>query len=504
MNKQVRLITLVAITALAGCKTDTLMTKVSDFMPGGFNDETPYIQQLTEARGKALNGVGVDADRLRTQSEGRGLIDAPSVEQLMNDHLARLKKASNIEDIEGQAYISAEKGFAARTSADGNIYIPMGMLSDLENSHQLAALLAHELSHAILNHSNSDMLVTLQKKALLFTQLTGQFNNDNNEIAPSDKRRIRNVMAMTLVSDGFLNPGWTRGQEEDADRLGLDLLVAAGYNPEAMNEVLLKLDAWHTQNQAIKNTHEERQKALEASVGATDLNAQLNNSLEQLTQSLGKVLTSFSESHPSPEERIEALKSYVSAHYRRAGRPPMSNDSWTKTINSRETKALIRAISAVSDAEQALAKNQTGDALQTVLGQINSYTKEQNFIRQSLIDIRDAQGKNASVMANIRYGLEGRYPSFRLTYEQLLRSNDRTPDASLLTKLTDSFNNYGKPPAYYPQLISIADQMDNKLMKTALMTECRLNYAGEAVACQPNESAQDQEISYTRFVNQLL
>jgi Zn-dependent protease with chaperone function len=110
------------------------------------------------------------------------------------------------------------------------VLITTGLYRRLENEEQLAAVLAHEISHITLNHglaaiqnSNLTQAFTLIGKAALLEK--------------SEKARMLNDLtdAFDASIDDIINQlvvqGYSRGQEMDADRAALTLLYQAGYAP---------------------------------------------------------------------------------------------------------------------------------------------------------------------------------------------------------------------------------------------------------------------------------
>ncbi len=502
-----KLLLLTGASLLQGCVTNPV-NSLSGLMPGSFDDSKTYLVQVEKVHTQALNSTGAEADRFRVQSEGLGLVDYPDLEAHINSHLDRLKQGSGITQLEGRAYLSAELGFNARTSADGNIYIPIEMLRDLESDDELAALLAHELAHAILNHTDSDMLVSLQKKIVYISSLTANIKSTDVNSNMLDKRRVRNTLGMMLVSDGFLNPGWSRGQELDADKLGMDLLVAGKYTPEAMTALLRKLKAWDEKNAKLLTEKETLRKELlskaQAEAGA-DFEKQIELVLNEAGQGLKELLSSFSNSHPDIETRIESLRTYTLKHHRKVPRPPAQKQAWQRLISAQQSQALIQSVTQVHAAQRLFAENHLTEARQMTLQALNTFSTNQNYMRVMMANIRDAQGHRDKVKANAKLGLQGRYPAYKLHYyDAILGVNDRSKLATKLTQLTDVFDSYGKPPLHYVDLITLADATGNRPLKSKLEIECRISYAGEAVACAPNEQAASQELSYNRMVDMLL
>lgn len=106
---------------------------------------------------------------------------------------------------------------------NGVIYVHTGILSKMENEAQLATLLGHEMTHVIHRHTTenyrsvkniSAVLATVQVAAIPF----GAYGSLANLLG--------SVGAMAAVT------GYSRELETEADRVGLELIVKAGYDPE--------------------------------------------------------------------------------------------------------------------------------------------------------------------------------------------------------------------------------------------------------------------------------
>ena len=111
----------------------------------------------------------------------------------------------------------------------GYVFITRGMLEELKSEAQLASVLAHETAHITARHVGSvmsnqigvDMLLSV-----LTSEKTGQ-------------------VTMTAAKMGVQLVGlkFSRDHERQADGVGMDYMVKAGYEPAAMVEVMRMLDS---------------------------------------------------------------------------------------------------------------------------------------------------------------------------------------------------------------------------------------------------------------------
>ena len=131
-----------------------------------------------------------------------------------------------------QAADGAGEGFAFRFTvldspavfafsiAGGDVYLSRGMIAVANSEAEIAAVLAHEVSHVVLRHGAERILVVAQQRSV------------------SPQQRTDQLQALTAR------------QEFDADAKSIALLVAAGYDPMAQARFLAAvertgaLDAW--------------------------------------------------------------------------------------------------------------------------------------------------------------------------------------------------------------------------------------------------------------------
>ena len=114
----------------------------------------------------------------------------------------------------------------------GYVYINKGLISAAENEAELAAVIAHELGHANGRHV-ADMIEKSKKLnvATLAAIIAGAFLGGGGEATAA-------IAAFSVAGASSLSLKFSREHEEEADRLGLSYLVAAGYHPAAMSDFL--------------------------------------------------------------------------------------------------------------------------------------------------------------------------------------------------------------------------------------------------------------------------
>jgi len=104
----------------------------------------------------------------------------------------------------------------------GFVAISRGLLAALENEAQLAAVLGHELGHVTARHS----VQAMQSGSLLglgMAVLGGVAGQGGYAVAAQQAGQL---------AAGLLENTYSREQERESDRLGVDYLVLAGYDPQ--------------------------------------------------------------------------------------------------------------------------------------------------------------------------------------------------------------------------------------------------------------------------------
>ena len=110
----------------------------------------------------------------------------------------------------------------------GKIMVFTGLMDKLKTiDDELAAVIGHEISHALREHGRERMsIASAQKIGLMgLAVLAGAAGNKNTATA--------GVQAAAMGSTLFFALPNNREQEREADRMGLELAARAGYHPNA-------------------------------------------------------------------------------------------------------------------------------------------------------------------------------------------------------------------------------------------------------------------------------
>ncbi|MBX2964432.1 MAG: M48 family metalloprotease [Cyclobacteriaceae bacterium] len=134
----------------------------------------------------------------------------------------------------------------------GYIYVTRGILPLIQTEDELAGVLAHEIIHVMERHSVKQM-----RKGTV----TGLLRIPGNIINSLTGTKLGNVLnaPIALVTGSYV-ARYSRGHESEADKFGIQLAASAGYNANALADVLGRIS-----------------KAVEAITGETEKRGYLND-----------------------------------------------------------------------------------------------------------------------------------------------------------------------------------------------------------------------------------
>ena len=106
----------------------------------------------------------------------------------------------------------------------GSIAATRGILVNLNNEAELSALLGHELGHVNARHTAEQMSKGVLTSAVVggIAAFAGAKSQTYGKIAES----------LGMIGSGMLLASYSRDNEREADALGMEYMVKAGYNPD--------------------------------------------------------------------------------------------------------------------------------------------------------------------------------------------------------------------------------------------------------------------------------
>lgn len=131
-------------------------------------------------------------------------------------------------DWEWQVSVIDDEAINASCMPGGKMVVFKGLLDKLEpTDDELAQIMGHEIAHALANHGAEKMSVSILANVAAVAVATAAAAGSNGTDA-----RAYNDLSM-LASNLFISLPNSRGAEEEADKLGIEIAARAGYNPQA-------------------------------------------------------------------------------------------------------------------------------------------------------------------------------------------------------------------------------------------------------------------------------
>lgn len=117
----------------------------------------------------------------------------------------------------------------------GQLFITAALYDQLETEGQLAGVMAHEIGHVIARHSSQQIAKQRLTEGLTGAAVIATYDPDN----PSSSQSAQ----VALLIGQLVNMKFGRDDELQSDRLGVQFMAEAGYDPRAMIQVMEVLAA---------------------------------------------------------------------------------------------------------------------------------------------------------------------------------------------------------------------------------------------------------------------
>ncbi len=419
---------------------------------------------------------------------------APGWEGYLNDIGARLLAGAPITGAPVRFYVTASEDYGnAKAFPDGPVGIPVGLLRKVASEDELAFILGHEASHVLLGHHDSDWfqsmnqnLVTAAEMALgLGVALSEKLGQGG---FAQDAAKIAVIAAGALfVADKGLFPSFTREQEDEADLLGLDLMIGAGYNSQGAIDAFGNLQAWEAIVAARPSAQAQQRSKLETEIGQSanrgNFDAAIQGVLKMFFLAADEVADDISVSHRSALAREESLLDYFFREYAEDIPPDSSAMRLEAVRNDPEGQALFGSYQQARDAMNKVDEGKLAEAEKLARGAVGGRFKNDSLARYAFFRTRLQQGNIGKAQKNLELALEGPRPSLAI-YRELAEihwAQGRRKEA--MKVLEAAFEAFQKPPELYADLVYRHYLFGDKKKANELAIKCKFRNRGAGKVC---------------------
>jgi predicted Zn-dependent protease len=211
------LIALLLLLVLVACETVPITGRSQVMLVG----ESTELQMGLDSYKEILGKAKVSTD--------------PKVNEQVTRVGRRIADATDRKDYQWEFKVIEDSKVNAFCLPGGKVAVYTGMLPVARDDAGLAAVLGHEVAHAVARHGGERMSQQLAVQGLTVAGTQAL-------MAGRDPATVQLVGAALGVGAtyGLLMP-WGRSQESEADHLGLIYMAKAGYHPQAARDLWVRM-----------------------------------------------------------------------------------------------------------------------------------------------------------------------------------------------------------------------------------------------------------------------
>ncbi|HEX3672884.1 MAG TPA: M48 family metalloprotease [Rhizomicrobium sp.] len=464
------------------------------------------------SRGKAIDELlpasdysDVLANRPRAvgimRSRGQGFVPSPELTEYAQSVLDRLLRGVPLPpSFHPQVRILATPEFAGECTPDGTLVITVGLLELLENEDELAFVLGHEVSHAIYRHQVADWY----KKAQFYAVVNGAAvdvvalsaaRSIGGHTGDNILRGLDVAQHLAKLSANVLMPQMAKDQEDAADALGFDLMVRAGYDPDASLAVMDKLG--EQEAEAEQAAAEARQAAKTggsgggftlgkgfgilgtiASGGRPSKDQIADIAIFAFDSAVDSMADDATTHHPA-REREDLLSDYEYREYRVLAPVTPTPLPWDPASRSPLKPHLVAMLGHYTQAENAAAyiadRNQGTDsgAHASVVQSVAAPTEDHAYTEFVASEYYDNTGQKGQSEAALVKAVQSPEPSWEV-YSRLIdiyMQKAQYPKADAL--MAQAVTRFEDSPVLLPKRIALFRTEGRQSDAQALIPECK-------------------------------
>jgi len=385
--------------------------------------------------------------------------------------------------------ITTDTHYTAEITAGGTLLIPQGMFMSCTSEDEMAFILAHEIAHTLLNHTAKEgqeqQVTQASQLALASAALASEAGSDQVD------GLVAVILAAHALNAALMSPSWNRIQEDEADLLGLDLMVAAGYN---YNEAFTVMERLQSQQEQFEQQYQERQAEYDAKVAALMAQGEVADAFDMAIQRLSqapavivdKIFTELTKSHRSAESRMDDLAAYLDREYASAPLHETKTAAYEKRVFSGAALSALGKPVLSARAQALLDAGQDDEAVRLALLALDGPTDPDPDLRTLLYEARRKQGNHIGALRNLEIAARPHTAPMKVLHLLLAdHLENRRFKAALGVLDTIDARHPGERTANLPARIALNLQAGRPAEAVAALQTCRQTAAPAIVQrCQ--------------------
>lgn len=479
--------TLSLLLILVGCQATKDLT--NNFTSIASRSSQPVIQALPNEYKPSLLAIGKERDLNDYRVQGEGLAPIRALNKYLNDLLTKIKKETGIANLPGTVYVTSNEALDAFATPDGNIFLGIGFLKNLETEDQVVAILAHELAHIIYGHHESDMVSNVQKQlqqaAAMGAQMHANLNASGAGNAALSKNSVKYLQQMQLlidVTDVALLPAWSRNQEDAADALSIDLTTKMGYSYSRGMKSMLELLS--TEEERVDKKRAEKTALLHAQF-EKDLKETGNLKLDKVFANVWDTMKSqLASKHDAAVLRISTTAEYYEKFY--ADSPQkisVHKAEWAQIMKNKSVAQSIANYKLAYEADDLRIAGQNAKALQLARKAASPPTADHPFPLRVLAETQIAIGDQKAFSDTFAKSARSSEPSWeliRLKADYEFRTGRKVQAKESMEK---GFQNFKEAPSLRPVMIGFYERIGESATANRMRADCAFTSPEKRESC---------------------
>lgn len=483
--KKIVLIALVSALTLAGC------VKNIPFVTTSVPDNGKFIDQVEFAKTRIYTAEEIHAAKSEVMRQSIGEAPITELREYAQQVLDRIVAVAPAGSPRAEIMLIGNSGPGARAAREGIVFLYHSAFDYLRSEDELAFLIAHEYSHVLLQHTPENLFSVLRPYLLTVADVALGNSDSQSDIL----RKAGQMYGSDLILRDLLLPNWDRSQEREADYLGLDLMVRAGYQPKGASgyfEVAQQAEEnFDARYQVTRNQLELVLQAQFQPKGQD--NALLNQFLSEFGEAVSKVQQQLSAKHDDASERAEEIFAYGMREYMPERTSRMIHKEPFDTVIV-QNKTALDNYHIASEIIQILQQHNREIDFRTLEAKarkaVSGDTENHPYTRWAFAKVRERQGKLKKALQNIEL-IDSQNGVLALPVEmkraEILKSLGNVKLASQQVEKVATY--YEWPLEAYHFLYPIVKASGDKTREKELLIGCVARYPQQRALCAGQKSA---------------